>query len=220
VIETLQRHDLLRLDPLVWQRTLESRADLSARPHVSDWARRGWPVIVRRALPSELADADRLDLIPVAIALPLPEGKPGVALRLPASGVQQRLPALSLRACCGVAPRSWWPTLQAVLGVGAGLRLEPCVFGSLLWQTLTGMSYLHERSDLDLIWRVSERQQALRLCRALADVGAASALRIDGELLLPDGSSVQWRELLRCPSEVIVKTRSRVECRPWAQLFA
>ena len=213
VIESLQRHDLLRVDPAGWQQALAHLAPIAARPHVREWACRGWPVIVRRYAPGEAPD-----LIPVAISLPAPARRPGVALALPLSCIVERLPAVAVSACCSQAPAAWRDTLQSLLAIGERCGSAPAVFGSLMWQTLTGLSYLHERSDVDLLWRVTRREQARELVHAIASCARNSPMRIDGELLLPDGAGIQWREW-DSAGEVIVRTLHRAESRAADQLF-
>jgi phosphoribosyl-dephospho-CoA transferase len=213
VIDSLQRHQLLRVRPDGWQRALGLHPEIAAREHVADWVSRGWPVMVRRYLP-----ADQPELIPVAISLPPSSARSGIALQLLPQDIGQRLPAVSLRECVELAPAAWTETLKSLLELGERLNAPPAVFGSLLWQKLTGLSYLHERSDLDLIWRVTQSQQGLALARAMAAIAAHSPMAIDGEFLLPDGAGVQWREFLDGAQEVIVKTLHRAESRAFETL--
>jgi phosphoribosyl-dephospho-CoA transferase len=102
-----------------------------------------------------------------------------------------------------------------LLGLG-----EPRVFGALLWQHLTGMSYLTSTSDLDLLWPVAARSLADQLLRDLAEIDAGGTPRLDVEIELPDGAAVKWRELSRAQGSVLVKTLDCVEMRPVAGLFS
>jgi phosphoribosyl-dephospho-CoA transferase len=213
VIENLQRHDLLRVDPAGWQQALTQAPQIAARPHVREWATRGWPVIVRR-----YASGEATDLIPVAISLPPPASKPGVALALPAGCILERLPAVALSDCNDQAPAAWRETLQSLLETGERCASTPAVFGSLLWQKLTGLTYLHERSDVDLLWRVAALEQAQQLVRLIASCARHSPMRIDGELLLPDGAGLHWREW-DSADEVIVRTLRRAERRARNSFF-
>jgi phosphoribosyl-dephospho-CoA transferase len=214
VIETLRRHDLLRIDPAGWQRVLAQQPELATRPYVSDWAERGWPVIVRRYANDEAAD-----LIPVAISVPPPAAKPGIALALRASDILERMPAVALSACIGQAPAAWRETLQSLIALAERCGTAACVFGSLLWQTLTGLTYLHAGSDVDLLWAVMRREQAQDLACGIARCALTSAMRIDGELLLPDGAGIHWREWQGGADEVLVRTLHRVERRAVGQLL-
>jgi phosphoribosyl-dephospho-CoA transferase len=207
MIEPWGRHDLLHVDPYGFPPDMPK--------HAVDWVKRGWPVIVRRYLPTDAAT-----LIPVAISLP---GKPrniGVAFQISPAQVICRAAAVTVGATQHFAPQAWQGTLAALHQLGERSGSVPTVFGSLLWQTLTRMSYLKTRSDLDLIWRVADHRQAVSLAQSIAGCAATSPVRIDGEFVLPDDSAVQWREFHDCAGEVLTKTLHGVQSRPMSSLFA
>jgi len=209
----IQRHDLLRIDPTHWQQMLCLRPQLCADARIASWAENRWPVMVRRYLPT-----DKPHQIPVAISLPPTPLKSGLALQLAPDQIGTHVPAVSIRSGIVSAPDFWARTLHTLIEIGECFDTEPVLFGSLLWQTLTGAIYLNERSDLDLIWPVSRYSQALGLGRAIAACADSSPMRIDGEFVLPDGAAVNWREFLNAP-EVMVKTLHRIECRAVHSLF-
>jgi len=97
------------------------------------------------------------------------------------------------------------------------------VFGALLWQHATGLPYLTSRSDLDLIWSISDERTAALLVEGLLRLDADGPVRLDGELELPDGAAVNWRELAQrgadSGDEPLVKTMDGVEVRTRAALF-
>jgi phosphoribosyl-dephospho-CoA transferase len=97
------------------------------------------------------------------------------------------------------------------------------VFGALLWQYTTGLPYLSARSDLDLLWPTSDERTAFLLVERLLRLDAASSVRLDGELELPDGAGVNWRELAQTfagrGDDLLVKTMDGVEVRTRAALF-
>ena len=67
------------------------------------------------------------------------------------------------------------------------------IYGSYGLQQLTGLSYLHAESDIDLCLSVDDAAAADLAAAALS--GAAFARpRLDGELVFPDGRAVAWRE--------------------------
>jgi len=83
-----------------------------------------------------------------------------------------------------------WSVLFALLGIVAR------AYGSYGWQQLTGLEYVHPRSDLDLLLEVATGAQADRACAHLRDA-QLGPLRLDGELAFDEGGSVAWREWLR-----------------------
>jgi phosphoribosyl-dephospho-CoA transferase len=121
------------------------------------------------------------------------------------------------------APAEWQPVIGALLDLGDAVGTAPRVFGALLWQHTTGLPYLSARSDLDLIWPISDERTALSLVARLLRLDAESPVRLDGELELPDGAGLNWRELAQSradPSdELLVKTMDGVEMRTRAALF-
>ncbi len=200
------RHDLVRADPDAFAALLRSRPDLDGAPHVPDWAARGRPLIVRRYHPDE----DRT-FVPLGLPLPPAAGKRRIGLALPAEALTA-LPGPTLAASRGDAPAAWQPTLDALLAHAAAHGLVPRPFGALLWQALTGLPYLAPASDLDLLWPVLEIPPDF--LDGLARIAAAAPMRIDGEILLPDGAGIHWRELHEAQGPVLAKHLDRVEMRP------
>ncbi|MGX5777140.1 malonate decarboxylase holo-[acyl-carrier-protein] synthase [Methylorubrum zatmanii] len=212
--EAYRRHDLLDVEPDAWRAAVAARADLAALPHVAAWVEEGRPVILRRSHPGEAG------LVPVGLPLPPRDGKRRVGLALPPESVRLRPPArlTDMRDTC---PAAWVRTVEAIVALGACHGLAPRPFGSLLWQSLTGLSYLSEKSDLDLLWPVSGVVPPGFLA-CLADIERRAPMRLDGELLLPDGGGVNWHELhAAAPGDtVLVKHRDRLALRAAAGVLA
>jgi phosphoribosyl-dephospho-CoA transferase len=80
------------------------------------------------------------------------------------------------------------------------------VFGSLAWRALTGLDYLTDRSDLDLLLHVRRDTDLRRLVADLAEIEAVAPMRLDGELIRDDGAAVNWREFQASPREILMKT--------------
>jgi phosphoribosyl-dephospho-CoA transferase len=185
-----RRHDLLHVSPDVWASALAHCASLADLPLVRNWADRGWPVIVRRR-----AETEDVGLAPVGVPLPPAAGKHRVAFLLPPDGVLKRSSPPLLRAVASVADSGWQSTIASLLDLGERIGVEPSVFGSLLWQHQTGLAYLSPRSDLDLLWPAPSGFDVLSLVFSIAEIQFDAPMRIDGEVIFPDGSAVHWREL-------------------------
>jgi phosphoribosyl-dephospho-CoA transferase len=127
--------------------------------------------------------------------LPPAAGKRRIALLLPPDGVLQRSSPPLLRAAASVADPGWRPTIASLLALGARIGVEPSAFGSLLWQHQTDLTYLSPHSDLDVLWPVPPGFDVLSLVFGIAEAQREAPLRIDGEVVFPDGSAVNWREL-------------------------
>ena len=215
-VMSLRRHDLLSATPAIWDAMLEVRPELAELPLLADWARLGWPVIVRRRMAG-----DALDSVPAALPLPPSHGKRRIALSFPPDAVMA-LPPVLLREAAPAAPAAWQKVIAALVEFGGGAGLAPCVFGALLWEQATGLPYLTAQSDLDLLWRVSDEAAAERLIQTLTQLDAAGPIRLDGELVLPDGAGVNWREFAQtegAAATVLAKTMDGVEARPKVGLF-
>jgi phosphoribosyl-dephospho-CoA transferase len=214
----LQRHSLLAVTVTAWQELMDLHADLAEIPLVAEWSLHGRPVIIRRR-----TTCDPENVIPVALPLPPSRRKQRLAFTIASSaGVSQR-PAVSLTDAGRNAPDSWHPTIRTLLNLGAKLGVVPHVYGALLWQHLTGLTYLSASSDIDLLWRPPNLETAALLVEELFQLDALAPVRIDGDLEFPDGASVNWREWIDAlrgnTRGVLVKTMDGVEIRPTASLF-
>jgi phosphoribosyl-dephospho-CoA transferase len=185
-----RRHDLLHVAPDVWASALAHHSALADLPLLEAWADRGWPVIVRRR-----TEREDQSLVPIGVPLPPAAGKRRVSLLLPPDGVLRRSAPPLLRAVAQVADPGWQCTIASLLALGAKTGVGPSAYGSLLWQHQTGLTYLTPRSDLDALWTVPAGFDVLSLLSDIAAVQRNAPLPIDGELIFPDGSAVNWREL-------------------------
>lgn len=214
----LQRHDLLQVEQSAWEAMLAKRADLRAVPLVEAWIRRGYPIMIRRP-----ATCDSIGDLPAALPLPPSEKKLRIALSLAADAKVTKLPPVLLCDTADLVSSEWQPAVRALLKLGEKLSIAPRVFGALLWESITGLSYLTSRSDLDLLWHVPDEQHTAALVEGLRNLEASSPVRIDGELLLPDDAGVNWREVaisLRDPQRnMLVKTMEGVATRSLSTLF-
>ena len=214
----LRRHDLLRPDSTAWDAMLRRQPGLTDLPLVAEWAQLDWPVIVRRRMVGDFVNS-----VPAALPLPPYLGKRRLAFSFSSSDVVTALPPVLLCDAARTAPREWRPVVEAMLDLGDSVEIAPRVFGALLWQHATGLPYLSARSDLDLIWSISDERTALSLVDRLLRLDAVSPVRIDGELELPDGAGLNWRELAQSRAdlsdELLVKTMDGVEMRTRSALF-
>ncbi|MFD6318106.1 malonate decarboxylase holo-[acyl-carrier-protein] synthase [Methylorubrum populi] len=213
--EAYRRHDLLDVEPGAWGAVLAARPDLAEAPHVAAWVEDGRPVILRRSHPGEAPG-----LVPVGLPLPPRDGKRRIGVTLPPGAVRPRRP-LDLSDTRHTCPPAWSETVEAAIALGERLGLTPRPFGSLLWQSLTGLPYLSDRSDLDLLWPIAGAVPPA-LLDGLTAIEARAPMRLDGEILLANGGGVNWRELDTAGPRgtVLVKYRDRLALREAAAILA
>jgi phosphoribosyl-dephospho-CoA transferase len=209
-----QRHDLFRIDVLRWQALVAMQGEGTRACWLREWRLRDWPVIVRRDDRESSPDS-------VAVGVPLPPscGKLRVALHVPQVAVAGRLSPVLLAECRRAAPRRWGTVLDQLEALGDATAIAPGVCGSLLWQHLTGLAYLHDASDIDVLWRVTSAAQARAIAGALPDIEHRTGIRIDGEVLSAHGWGVNWREFGTQAQEMLVKTRSSAQLCSRADVF-
>jgi len=115
-----------------------------------------------------------------------------------------------LGAALAAAPTAWRLELRDLARRLDAIGVPPRVYGSMAWQHLAadpGLVYVTETSDVDLLVRPSSWRAADAALRVLAAAAEASVSpRLDGEVILPDGSGVAWRELAMPREQVLVKT--------------
>lgn len=193
------RHDLVFPSPDGWRAMLSGRDDLAAEPLVALWSNKGWPTVRRRAMPDEPRG--------MALGLPLPPsaGKKRLSFVLVDDGVASVMRPPALSAVRESAPLAWRPALDRLGELAVRHSVEARTFGSLAWQTLTGLAYVTDRSDLDLLLRVRSDTDLDRLTAELAALEADLPMRLDGEVMRGDGAAVNWRELHAGADQVLVK---------------
>lgn len=178
------------------------------------WLRAGFPAVVRRA--DEGASPGSLAL---GVLLP-PEGEGRgrpVAFRVARGDVLRLSPPIPLAEVAARAEGVWARGLAELLraeGIGgAG------VYGSHMWQAVTGRRYVRDGSDIDLHIPVAGRRAAAEIGEGLLAWEGRTGLGADGEFVFPGGAAVSWREYHSGKGrEVLVKTLGAVRLAPREEL--
>ncbi len=172
-------------------------------PLVAHWQAAGRPFVVCR----RRGEGDGLWLGFCAAHEKFPEIRPRrVGARAPSAEVVRTAapPALAEVARC--APAADHAPAFARLAEGAvraGLDLR--VYGSWMWQALTGERHVRPSSDLDLLARVDDLRQAEDAAAVLEGLESGLSFRLDGELSFAGLGEVQWREFRGSAPEVLLK---------------
>jgi phosphoribosyl-dephospho-CoA transferase len=218
------RHSLVWLNADGWDvvqaGTLQE--PVPTRDALARWRSAGWPLVVRRKEPDQPAAG-------IAVGIPLPpQTDTGLKIRIAAVVESRHIdriapPLLLADALQSVLPQ--WRAALLALQMDAMDALPPFrVYGSLAWQSITGMTYLRDTSDIDLLFSPESRQELARGVALLAR--HASTLPLDGEIVFPSGAAVAWKEWRdvsevreetgACPGRVLAKRPDGIaltECR-------
>jgi malonate decarboxylase holo-[acyl-carrier-protein] synthase len=209
--EALERHTIVKPSAAAWAAVMARHPEFAENTIVEGWVRADRPLIVRRP-----GCSDPAGKIPLGLPLPPSHGKRRIAVALEAGEIIEHKPPPLLADAAASAPAAWQET------IGRLVRLYPQTrtFGSLAWQHLTGLLYLSDHSDLDLLWPAPATKQASTLPLDIADIAREAPMRLDGEIICAAGG-VQWRELTGADSdEVLVKGSSGVRTMTRAAFLA
>jgi phosphoribosyl-dephospho-CoA transferase len=181
--------------------------DCSAR--MSDWCDQERPLVVARR------DSDEA-VLRLGLALP---GRERHAMTIRPGAVARSEAPLPVENCLPAAPPGWRPAMRWL----QTLDCPVAIYGSLAWQARLSdpeLVYLSEASDLDLLLAPT-RKDRLGALLARLEEGAASFPdpRWDGEIILPDGGAVAWRECLAASGKLLVKYHGALALRPRQDLL-
>ncbi len=199
----MKRHDLTFLSPRLADHPRDARR--SRCRAAGRWLGRQWlaagraPPAARRSAGCRVGTA--------AATLP---GRRRLSFLLPPEEVVAVGSPLSLNACRTAAPRSWGPTLDRLHVLAEQHAIEARVFGSLAWAALTGLEYLADRSDVDLLLPLQPHTNLFSLADGMAAIDATAPMRLDGEFVRADGVAVNWREVREGSPQILVKSMTGV----------
>jgi phosphoribosyl-dephospho-CoA transferase len=185
----LRRHQLATLSAQGWREALAFVGTRAVAEPLRAWAQRGLPLVVPRQ-PDERGDGN----IVLAWAAPTAAGRQRIAMEVPLRSVAYFHEFPLARDAAALLPRTARPAARTLLERLHGLTIQPRVYGSYGWQLLSGESYVRDGSDFDVWMAVENHTQASAAALALAGADTLGGVRLDGELLFPDGAGVAWRE--------------------------
>jgi phosphoribosyl-dephospho-CoA transferase len=200
VDQPIQRHDLVFVSEDGWRTLLEKRADLAGNPLIARWVDNGWPLVKRRVAP------DDGEGVPLGLPLPPFAGKGRLSVLIDPRMIVAIAPPPTLRAARETTLPGWRSTLDAIEQLASWHSIEARVFGSVAWQALTGLDYVADQSDLDLLLSVRREAGLRAFTQSLSAIEARAPMRLDGELTFGDGLAISWRELHAGTREILVKT--------------
>lgn len=174
----LRRHAFVRLEKDAWE---FASADSGDPATLRDWLAHGRPLIVRRPCLTE--DGQNVFL---GLALP---GKRRLAYQVPMKTISSV-----------ESPPLWRGEFLAAL--------TPRLFGSHAWQELTGLPYVTETSDVDLLVDIASFDEWQHLL--FLDPGLPEVPRMDLEIVLKGDASFHWKEYLAPGEDILIKSNRHV----------
>lgn len=166
------------------------------------------PFVARRR-----QQCDGTDGVPLGLRLPRGHAVRSLPLCAPAAAIREVADAMSLSEAFeheSSIPPAWRQTLQLLMRQMQNIDIVPRIYGSLAWQIGTGVAYVADDSDLDLLMRPVSVAQA-RACLDILHVASRSAaMRLDGEIEFPDGGAIAWKELMSDAASMLVKKNDGV----------
>ena len=214
-MQTLQRNQLVWLTEGAWQQVLARNWDTQAQSILRHWHAGQLPLVVCTQRVHDTADT-----VSLGLPAPNPWNRRKLALEVPPHAIARKGPFPSLGQ---VAQRHFvGQVLLPFIASLHALQLAPTVYGSYGWQVLTGLDYLRPTSDLDICVQVPDHATAAALVQAMD--GLNLPVRLDGELVFPDGSAIAWREygqwMRGTVDRVLVKSRTCVQLMDAGMLAA
>jgi phosphoribosyl-dephospho-CoA transferase len=186
----VQRHDLVWIDPDL--DILQYSPDPEYASFARDWIAQGLPLVVARQPKQPVTGAPHIAL---GLTLPPPATRQRMSLYVPTEAILRHSGPLELGQSLAHAPL-WQDAIQQLLIVCKAAGVTPCVYGSLLWQTVSRYNYLTDTSDLDVLFVCNEVSDINLLVDSLAAF-EESRPRLDGEILAPSGWAAAWREVTK-----------------------
>jgi malonate decarboxylase holo-[acyl-carrier-protein] synthase len=227
-LRSLARHDLcwLRCDQhkallatkvysVDRRSSLSGSEILSAQEALLAWTDMGRPLIVTRQPKDVPPNCCRL-----ALCAPQSAAPRSIAVEVAVELIERVAPPTLLRDAIDAAPAIWQDLLRSIERAHTDVGLEARIFGSLGWQALTGLNYLHDQSDLDLVidFSLEEWLASITPNGSLSDMFSRWLLRLDAapfsldcEVRLARDAAFSLAELRDSSRYVLARCNDRTE---------
>jgi phosphoribosyl-dephospho-CoA transferase len=208
------RHTLVWLRGDLDARDLVVPRDAAATHALHEWVAQGRPLCVRRPRPDESLAPDE-----IALGLALPARRRIGTIARCSWIARTALPPL-LDAVRNAAPPAWRDSLDRIDAYARQRGAELRTYGSLAWQALSGLGYVTDASDLDVLAYARDAEALDAALTSLHHAQAIAPMRVDGEIVFPGGNAVAWREWSAASARVLVKHVQGVALLPRANLLS
>jgi phosphoribosyl-dephospho-CoA transferase len=205
------RHDLIWLNPEIDAGLF---AENDQAQQARKWVKNDFPLVVARQS-DPLAKAS--NQIVIGFTLPSAPMRTRVLLKADCAAIIAHRRPILLHDAIQFTPKSWRQTIQKLNELFEKSGVTARIYGSLSSEIFTGIKYLDDASDLDLLMEYGEDTKLTELLAQLVNFPAIP--RIDGEILASSGWAVSWRELASAfhsakPRQVLAKSASEISLMP------
>lgn len=187
IVPPLQRHSLVWVDP-----RFNPASCLTVAEHVvaaREWIATGLPLVAARQ-PRQRNP----ELFSLGLTLPPPSTRQRVALSVPAEALFRQSGPMALDRVLETGEQRCRELIRQILAVCRSAKVTPHVYGSMMWQTVSGRPYMTESSDLDVLFCCDDSSDIHGLLDALEGFEESNP-RLDGEILSASGWAAAWREV-------------------------
>jgi len=191
---------MLRRHELVWLSHTPQPDVTGDASAVARWHADGNPFVVCRQRGGD-------DSLPLGFCVASPGQRPR---RIAAHSRREEIARTALPPSLGEVAALQPDTFARLADAASKSRLDIRVFGSWMWQTLTGGSYVNAASDLDVLVDVADAAEAERAADFLQRKAAECPFKLDGELSFPGLGEIHWREYLTDEPAILVKSIAAV----------
>ena len=213
----MRRHDLVFLRASAEFETPCAEAGSPFWLAARDWIAHGRPLVAAR----QPATAPGVLL---GLTLPLHSERKRLTIQVDRSSIVAVQPPLTIARCLALLPVDAAAVLGELASRINNSKARIGIFGSLAWEALSGETYRHAASDIDIICDVATPAQFKVALDALQQAAAELPCALDGEVRFPDGNAVAWREILanleRPNATVLVKGNEEVRLLPLRALLS
>ena len=186
--------------------------------YLVSWIHQNKPLVGRASGQANLASKD---LRPIGLLLfELPKSKQRLHLLVKNTVIDKVEQPLLLSSVLAYLPLQHRLCAIHLLDLLQGVEVEIRVFGSAFWSHAQKSTCMTDESDLDLIIQTHGHNSIEKTFAALVKCSNLYAIRLDGELELPNGNTVAWRELLIRPERILVKSDHGPALRNCSEIWA
>ncbi|WP_296706165.1 malonate decarboxylase holo-[acyl-carrier-protein] synthase [Rhodoblastus sp.] len=207
--DVYRRHDWVYLTDY-WGRQLVASLSRENKDALARWMAQRRPLVVARR-----QEGDAPDLLRLGLALP---GKKRICVAVSADAVVMRRRPPFLLEVIKIGAGFWPEAMRELVATIGCAAPDTRIFGSLAWQFFSAdpaYSYVTPESDIDLLLTPSRGANLSAWIDLLQDFERRQlAPRLDGEIALPGGNFVSWREFAARPKKILVKGADNISLRP------